>query len=102
MVFQSICMIQDLRAQKATVILQKKLLRERIFNIWHQKEMDWENSKDRIALVKECGFRCEYAEPYLCDDCPAKEFCSTYEEDLEYMEDCEEYMKDCEELEEQT
>ena len=59
-----------------------------------KKEMDWYNDADRLALVKECGFRCEYVEPYLCDDCPAKEFCDECEEYIEYM-------KDCEELEEQ-
>lgn len=43
-----------------------------------KKEMDWENPKDRIALVKECGFRCEYVEPFWCDDCSAKEYCDLY------------------------
>ena len=43
-------------------------------------EMDWENPKDRIALVKECGFRCEYVEPFWCDTCSAKQYCGTYEE----------------------
>lgn len=52
-----------------------------------KKEMDWDNPKDRIALVKECGFRCEYVEPYLCDDCPAKKYCGTYEEYEQESED---------------
>lgn len=40
-------------------------------------EMDWNNPQDRIALVKECGFRCEYD----CDtvQCPAAEWCDNYE-----------------------
>ena len=38
-------------------------------------EMDWFNPKDRIALVKECGFYCEDPIAEDCKDCPAKEFC---------------------------
>lgn len=55
-----------------------------------KKEMDWENPKDRVALVKDCGFSCADAEPYWCDDCPAKKFCDTYFEYLDYMNECEE------------
>lgn len=35
--------------------------------------LDWDDPKDRIVLVDECGFRCEYIEPYMCEDCSAKE-----------------------------
>ena len=39
--------------------------------------LDWENPKDRIALVKECGFVCDY--DYLewedCETCSAKKYC---------------------------
>ena len=38
-------------------------------------EMDWFDDKDRLALVKECGFYCEYIEDGMCEDCPAKEYC---------------------------
>lgn len=40
-------------------------------------EMDWDNPEDRIALVKECGFRCsdDTLEHIDCSDCPAKEYC---------------------------
>lgn len=43
-------------------------------------EMDWYNSKDRVALVKECGFRCSYEtlEYIDCSDCPAKQYCDAY------------------------
>lgn len=45
-------------------------------------EMDWENPKDRTVLVKECGFRCDYA--YLewedCDVCSAREYCDVYKD----------------------
>lgn len=58
-------------------------------------EMDWENPKDRYALVNECGFSCEYVEWFYCDTCSAKEICDTYQDHLEYM-------KDCEEMEDQT
>lgn len=50
-----------------------------------KKEMDWFNSKDRIALVKDCGFVCDrdYWEREDCDACPAKEYCDRYKD---YME----------------
>lgn len=38
-------------------------------------EMDWLDPKDRIALVKECGFHCEDPIAERCEFCPAKEFC---------------------------
>lgn len=38
-------------------------------------EMDWSDPKDRIALVKECGFYCEDPIAECCKSCPAKEFC---------------------------
>lgn len=40
-----------------------------------KSEMDWFNPKDRIALVKECGFYCRHPIAEDCKDCPAKEFC---------------------------
>ena len=45
-------------------------------------EMDWYNDKDRIALVKECGFRCSYEtlEYIDCSECPAKQYCDAYVE----------------------
>lgn len=46
---------------------------------WH---MDWENPKDRIALVRELGFHCEreYIDFEWCDDCSAKEYCDYYKD----------------------
>ena len=44
--------------------------------------MDWENPKDRIALVKECGFHCEYVELCECEICPAKNYCDVYQDYL--------------------
>lgn len=45
-----------------------------------KQELDWFNTEDRIALVKDCGFTCipdaHCAE--TCDVCPAKEFCDDY------------------------
>ena len=38
-------------------------------------EMDWSDSKDRVALVKECGFCCRHPIAEDCKDCPAKDFC---------------------------
>lgn len=43
-----------------------------------KKEMDWLNDDDRLALVKECGFYCEYIVDDMCEDCPAKEYCDEY------------------------
>ena len=47
-----------------------------------KREMDWFNSKDRIALVKDCGFFCDrdYWEQEDCDNCPAKEYCDMYKD----------------------
>ena len=47
-----------------------------------KKEMDWYNSKDRIALVKDCGFVCDrdYWEQVDCAECPAKKYCDTYKD----------------------
>ena len=49
-----------------------------------KKEMDWYNSKDRIALVRDCGFVCDedYLEREDCPLCPAKDHCDNYQEYL--------------------
>lgn len=48
---------------------------------WH---LDWENSKDRVVLVKECGFVCDY--DYLewedCELCSARLYCDRYKDHL--------------------
>lgn len=43
-------------------------------------EMDWNNPEERIALVKDAGFYCEYIELTECERCPAKDYCSAYED----------------------
>lgn len=49
-------------------------------------ELDWYNSADRIAMVKDCGFTCipdaHCAEE--CADCSAKEFCDDFIEMEDY------------------
>ena len=45
-----------------------------------KSEMEWENPQDRIAIVKEANFRCEYVEKIICEDCPAKKYCEAYKE----------------------
>lgn len=47
-----------------------------------KKEMDWFNSKDRIALVKDGGFVCsrDYWEFEDCDNCPATKYCDMYKD----------------------
>ena len=44
-----------------------------------RNEMDWYNLNDRLFLVKECNWRCEYPEFEDCKKCIAKEHCSEYE-----------------------
>jgi hypothetical protein len=46
-----------------------------------KREMYWDTPNDRIALVKECGFYCEYEED--CENCYAKEYCDKYQNYLE-------------------
>lgn len=50
-----------------------------------KKEMDWFNSKDRVALVKDCGFVCDidYFEPEDCVYCHASEYCDRYSDYIE-------------------
>lgn len=47
-----------------------------------KREMDWDNPKDRIVLVRECGFYCddEWFEWEDCDDCSAREYCEKFKE----------------------
>ncbi|MCH5303538.1 MAG: hypothetical protein J1E41_01625 [Ruminococcus sp.] len=44
-------------------------------------EMEWDNPKDRLFLVKNCDFCCEFAELSECDKCSAKKYCSFYQEE---------------------
>ena len=48
---------------------------------WH---LDWDNPKDRIALVKDCGFVCDYEclEWEDCEECSAKKYCDIYAEHI--------------------
>lgn len=47
-----------------------------------KREMDWLNSEDRIALVKDGGFVCDpdYWDWEDCESCPAKEYCDKYQD----------------------
>ena len=44
-------------------------------------EMDWYDSGDRIAMVKDAGFSCapDCWEPEDCDKCPARQWCDRCE-----------------------
>lgn len=46
---------------------------------WH---LDWDNPKDRLALIKDFSFVCDY--DYLewedCDSCSGKEYCDRYKD----------------------
>lgn len=54
-----------------------------------KKEMDWFNSKDRIALVKDGGFVCDpdFWEWEDCERCPEKEYCDKYQDRLAESEE---------------
>ena len=44
-------------------------------------ELYWLNHDDRIVLVRDCGFVCDYDcfwDLEKCVDCPAKEYCDRY------------------------
>ena len=44
-------------------------------------EMNWYNSEDRIALVKECGWFCLETNGHeACLTCPAAEWCDDYQD----------------------
>ena len=45
-----------------------------------KRELDWLNPEDRLVLVKECGFMCDYDAFQLedCTVCSAKAFCDRY------------------------
>ena len=50
-----------------------------------KRELYWFNDADRVALVKDCGFHCDpYELPDLeyCSDCPAREWCGPYQDQL--------------------
>jgi hypothetical protein len=49
---------------------------------WH---LDWDKPQDRIALVKDCGFVCdyEYLEWEDCESCSAKKYCDRYKDHKE-------------------
>lgn len=56
-----------------------------------KREMDCEDSQDRIALVKDCGFSCseDVFDIDDCEICPAKEYCDKYSDYVEKWSDTE-------------
>lgn len=42
-----------------------------------KSELDWDNPEDRIAMVKDCGFTCDFEarSESECAQCSAKDFC---------------------------
>ena len=52
---------------------------------WH---LDWNNPQDRIILVTECGFVCDYDmfELDKCEVCSAKSYCETYSDCTIFMD----------------
>lgn len=55
---------------------------------WH---LDWDDPVERIALVKDCNFVCdyEYLEWEDCESCSAKAYCDRYQDHLRESEDTE-------------
>lgn len=47
-----------------------------------KREMDWYKADDRIALVKDAGFRCDtdYLDREDCDYCPARNHCDVFQD----------------------
>lgn len=43
-------------------------------------EIDWYDAETRVSLVRDLGWQC-YETSWECDICPAKPYCSWYEED---------------------
>ena len=45
-----------------------------------KSELDWFNSEDRVAMVKDCGFTCipDAHSAENCEVCPAKDLCDDY------------------------
>ena len=48
-------------------------------------ELDWNNDEDRIALVKDCGFRCDpdWFEWEDCLECTGRQHCDVYQDHLQ-------------------
>lgn len=56
-----------------------------------KRQLDWEIAKDRIALVKDCGFVCDYdSDLEDCKICSVKEYCDRYHDYLDEEEGDEE------------
>lgn len=49
-------------------------------------EMDWNDDKDRLAMVRYAGMRCSdevSTDETGCEECPAKDYCERYEYESE-------------------
>ena len=55
-----------------------------------KRYLDWDDPKDRLALVKDCGFSCDpdYFDCEECEKhCSAKEYCARYKDYRESEEE---------------
>ena len=54
--------------------------------MWH---LEWENPQDRIILVRDCGFVCDwdYFDLEDCELCSAKEYCDRYKDKITDIEE---------------
>ena len=49
--------------------------------------MKWDDSQDRVDLVKKLNWACLTEDDLDCEGCPATEYCERYPEYLEYLEE---------------
>ena len=49
--------------------------------------MKWDDSQDRVDLVKKLNWACLTEDELDCEGCPATEYCERYPEYLEYLEE---------------
>lgn len=54
-------------------------------------QLDWCDPRDRLILVKECGFVCNYdwLDYDECPTCSAREYCDQYKDHIAEMEETE-------------
>lgn len=78
----ALAMFTDACSEAAWVDVSVKRIPELDDESRKQREMDWFDPEDRVALVRFGGFTCSYEmsdEDCPCDGCPATGYCSRYE-----------------------
>ena len=52
---------------------------DQYYNPEGDPKIDWSNEEHRVRLVKEFGWRCIERIDSMCEECPAKQWCSEWE-----------------------